>query len=244
MSGAHLPSRLEPTGLSLSGGKYPDGITLVPWRSGRLLEWDATCPDRHICLLPSTIATREAWDSGSPGWAEQAGGVHSPQPMPLFHTGGHQTGWPFGGRDFIILERSGLLSQTGHWGSQVVHLPAATPVCRSAMGKCLCNVGNNERHHSPFSFPFLTFFPFWGGGALSASPLTACFSLCTLSHIIRLINHWTIWYYYMHSIHLLVEYGRYKSYQPPSSPNHSLQWNGLPKLISTRTLQAEVLLPP
>lgn len=35
--------------------------------SGRLLEWDATCPDRHICLLPPTIATREAWGSGSPG---------------------------------------------------------------------------------------------------------------------------------------------------------------------------------
>ena len=64
----------------------------------------------------------------------------------------------------IVLERTGLLSQTGHWGSQVVLLPAATPVCRSAMGKCLCSVGNNERHHSPFSFPFLTFFPFFGGG--------------------------------------------------------------------------------
>ncbi len=45
LSAAHLPSRLEPTGLSRSDGKRPDGVTLVPWKSGRLLVWDATCPD-------------------------------------------------------------------------------------------------------------------------------------------------------------------------------------------------------
>ena len=45
MSAAYLPSRLEPSGLSRSDGKRLDGVTLVPWRSGRLLMWDATCPD-------------------------------------------------------------------------------------------------------------------------------------------------------------------------------------------------------
>ena len=59
MSAAHLPSRLEPTGLSRSDGKHPNGFTLVPWRSGRLLVWDATCPDTFApSHLPS--ATREA----------------------------------------------------------------------------------------------------------------------------------------------------------------------------------------
>ena len=59
MSTAHLPSRLEPTGLSRSDGKRLDGVTLVPWRSGRLLVWDATCPDTFApSHLPST--TREA----------------------------------------------------------------------------------------------------------------------------------------------------------------------------------------
>ena len=59
MSAAHLPSRLEPTGLSRSDGKRPDGVTLVPWKSGRLLVWDATCPDTFApSHLPS--ATREA----------------------------------------------------------------------------------------------------------------------------------------------------------------------------------------
>ena len=45
MAATHLTSRLEPTGLSRSNAKCPNGVTLVPWRSGRLLVWDATCPD-------------------------------------------------------------------------------------------------------------------------------------------------------------------------------------------------------
>ena len=45
LSAAHIPSRLEPTGLLRSDGKRPDGVTLAPWKSGCLLVWDATCPD-------------------------------------------------------------------------------------------------------------------------------------------------------------------------------------------------------
>ena len=45
LSSAHVPSRLEPTGLSRSDGSRPDGITMVPWKNGKLLVWDATCPD-------------------------------------------------------------------------------------------------------------------------------------------------------------------------------------------------------
>ena len=42
---AGIPSRLEPPGLSRSDGKRPDGMSLAPWSSGRLLVWDAICPD-------------------------------------------------------------------------------------------------------------------------------------------------------------------------------------------------------
>ncbi len=45
LSSAKIPSRLEPTGLVRSDGRRPDGVTLAPWKSGRLLVWDATCPD-------------------------------------------------------------------------------------------------------------------------------------------------------------------------------------------------------
>ena len=44
-STAGVPSRLEPSGLVRSDGKRPDGVTMVPWKSGKPLVWDATCPD-------------------------------------------------------------------------------------------------------------------------------------------------------------------------------------------------------
>jgi len=32
----------EPSGLSHSDGKHPDGLTLIPWHAGRSLMWDLT----------------------------------------------------------------------------------------------------------------------------------------------------------------------------------------------------------
>ena len=49
---AKVPARLEPSDVFRSDGKRPDGITLVPWESGKLLIWDATCCDT---LAPSYL---------------------------------------------------------------------------------------------------------------------------------------------------------------------------------------------
>jgi hypothetical protein len=35
----------EPHSLCTNSGKRPDGMTQVPWKRGRCLAWDATCPD-------------------------------------------------------------------------------------------------------------------------------------------------------------------------------------------------------
>lgn len=35
----------EPHSLCTSGGKRPDGVTQMPWKRGRCLAWDATCPN-------------------------------------------------------------------------------------------------------------------------------------------------------------------------------------------------------
>ena len=32
----------EPTGLSRSDGRRPDGMSLIPWQSGKTLTWDVT----------------------------------------------------------------------------------------------------------------------------------------------------------------------------------------------------------
>ena len=59
LSSAKIPSRLEPSGLYRSDGKRPDGITIVPWKNGKLLVWDATCPDTYAPSY-SAFATSEA----------------------------------------------------------------------------------------------------------------------------------------------------------------------------------------
>ena len=56
---ANVPSHLEPSGLERADGKHPDGVTVIPWRSGKHLVWDATSPDT---FAPSYLmsATSEA----------------------------------------------------------------------------------------------------------------------------------------------------------------------------------------
>ena len=49
-----IPSCLEHSGLYRSDGKRPDGTSLVPWRRGKFLVWDATCKDTYapfVCLI-------------------------------------------------------------------------------------------------------------------------------------------------------------------------------------------------
>ena len=56
---AKVPSCLEPVGLYRTDGKRPDGITVAPWKNGKLLVWDTTCPDTFASSYSSS-ATREA----------------------------------------------------------------------------------------------------------------------------------------------------------------------------------------
>ena len=45
----------EPSGLSRTDGKRPDGLTLVPWQGGKSLIWDVTVIDTLAAShLPST----------------------------------------------------------------------------------------------------------------------------------------------------------------------------------------------
>ena len=59
LGSAKISAHLEPVGICRSDGKIPDGATILPWKCGRILVWDATCPDT---FAPSHIdlARREA----------------------------------------------------------------------------------------------------------------------------------------------------------------------------------------
>ena len=57
LSSAKTPSRLEPSGICRSDGKRPDGITMVPWKFGKLLVWDATCIDTFAPSYAVSAAT-------------------------------------------------------------------------------------------------------------------------------------------------------------------------------------------
>ena len=56
---AQIPSHLETTGLYQSDGKRPDGASVVHWKGGNALVWDATCPDT-LAHSYQQISAREA----------------------------------------------------------------------------------------------------------------------------------------------------------------------------------------
>ena len=55
------PVTKEPTGLFHTDGKRPDGLTLVPWQSGKSLCWDVTV----ICPLAESYVTGSAREAGA-----------------------------------------------------------------------------------------------------------------------------------------------------------------------------------
>jgi len=58
---AGTPVTKEPSGLFRTDGKRPDGLTLVPWQSGRSLCWDVTV----ICPLAESYVIRSAREGGA-----------------------------------------------------------------------------------------------------------------------------------------------------------------------------------
>ena len=55
---AGIPSTKEPSGLSRTDGKLPDGLTLIPWQGGKNLIWDVTIADTLAASHLPTTSTR------------------------------------------------------------------------------------------------------------------------------------------------------------------------------------------
>jgi len=56
-----VPVTQEPSGLFRTDGKRPDGLTLVPWQSGKSLCWDVTV----ICPLAESYVNGAAIEAGA-----------------------------------------------------------------------------------------------------------------------------------------------------------------------------------
>jgi len=54
-------ARKKPQGLCRSDGKRPDGLTLIPWQSGKSLVWDVTV----VCPLTDSYVASAARQAGS-----------------------------------------------------------------------------------------------------------------------------------------------------------------------------------
>lgn len=66
---AEVPVDVEPPGLLRNDGKRPDGVTVIPWSSGRSLVWDFTCPDT---VAPSHISHTSLAAGAAAGTAESS----------------------------------------------------------------------------------------------------------------------------------------------------------------------------
>jgi len=58
---AGVPVTKKPSGLFRTDGKRPDGLTLVPWQSGKSVCWDVTV----ICPLAESYANGAAIEAGA-----------------------------------------------------------------------------------------------------------------------------------------------------------------------------------
>jgi len=69
---AGIPSSKEPSGLSRSDGKRPDGITLIPWQAGKTFMWDVTVIDT---LANSYLSINREVGIGYLSDSQQSGGA-------------------------------------------------------------------------------------------------------------------------------------------------------------------------
>ena len=79
LAAAKISGCFKPVEICQGDGKQPDHASVMPWRSGQVLVWDATYLSGHLCPRPShlQLAAREVGVySCRPGWMEEKGHIH------------------------------------------------------------------------------------------------------------------------------------------------------------------------
>jgi len=67
LGSASIPATKEPSGLVMQDSKWPDGLILIPWQSGKSLVWDVTVVSTglnlgaaHTCRCGATVDASSA----------------------------------------------------------------------------------------------------------------------------------------------------------------------------------------
>ena len=116
LTSAKIPSCLEPSGLHQADGKWPDGITVVPWRSGKHFLILTFAPSPLSLLL----CTREAGAVAAMAEERKVAKYAHLTPSHLFSPIAVETTGVFGPRT------KALLKELGHRMTQTTREEAAT----------------------------------------------------------------------------------------------------------------------
>ena len=151
---AEIPVK-EPQGLSRDDGKRPDGLTLVPWQSGRSATWDVTAAH--------TLAT--SYVSQSTQQAGSAAAAASARKMTKYSTLSASHVFSSGSRDRSLIRR-GLQpchrnwqkSHALHSRSAVNYVPVPTHFCGNSAFQVKRSVPCQPVHS--FQVPIVTFWTY------------------------------------------------------------------------------------
>ena len=180
LTAAHIPSRLEPSGIFHSDGKRPDGITVVPWKSGRLLVWDATCPDTFApSYLPSAASGVGAVAAAAEEWKKRKYS-HLDQ-CHLFAPVAIETTGVFGPETMEFLRELGCCIQlvsADHNSTTYLIQRLSVAVQRGNAASVLGSAGNMDRHDFFEALDFVLDFMY-------------CIFLITLLYILYCITYFS-----------------------------------------------------
>ena len=134
---AKIPSHLEPSDIFRTDGKQPDGVSINPWKRGRALVRDVTCPDT---LAPSYehLKTREA--------GAVAAQMECRKDVKYAHLNASHLFAPIAIETFGVMEPearllsgAGQVHHRGHIGSPLPQAPGAVCInCCPVWQRCHC----------------------------------------------------------------------------------------------------------
>ena len=126
---AKIPSLLEPSGLDRSDGKQPDGVTMVPWKSGSL--WSGM---RHLSPILSGYSNQQYRGCSCCCRGEKAGEVCQPQPGVFLYPSSIETLGAIGPKSLAFLKDlgRGIFQQSGESKATPYLLQRTYIRCRTA----------------------------------------------------------------------------------------------------------------